>query len=154
MHDMPMIMKRQTRQKILGVVFVFFFAFQAISSLCCCLEMSKHKEYSPSRAHVTEQGADKCDHDQKNREDPHAKCGQSSDRCQCGHLQKLSVLSECNIPSISTNSIRIGPTAKPVIFFKANVPKVENSLKIFDIGPPGFGRSFSPLYLQISSLRI
>ncbi len=151
---MPMIMKRQNRRKILGVVFVFFFAFQAISSLCCCLEMSKHKEHSLSREQVTVQGADKCDRDQKNREDPHAKCGQSSDRCQCGHLQKLSVISECNIPSISTSPIRIGPAAKSVSFFEAGVTKANNYIKFFDTGPPSFGRSFSPLYLQNSSLRI
>lgn len=148
-------MMSKWRKKI-ALPLVFGFAIPILTVFCCCNGAIAAEKISPDHHHAV-------------AEDHHGN-HTDSDRSACHHSSKSSHNhSECNHPQLIANLINNGAEFfaaqisslhkisgdhfKELSFFQGSV-KPESSPPFLNTGPPGFHSSKTPLYLQISVLRI
>ena len=147
-------MKRLNQQKILVFSIIFLFSIPILTSFCCCQEMpwQKHSqcdEPSSHHGHHEHQGVSH-HHDAKSDCDHH-------DHSKCNHPSLISDLTSAKSYSISLISSLLEfhrLIEKSGDLFSKVDGHQKDSPPYFDTGPPGFHLHSTPLYLQISVLRI
>lgn len=135
--------------KSIAVLTLFLFVASAASVLCCCMGEAEAAEQS---SHSHQQG----EAGRAHNEPHHSKQGSSHDHSECNHSQLLS-------PSVINQGIQFFKLPSEIFklqkkslpslaLFKS--PVLVSESPPLETGPPDSKLSSTPLYLQISVLRI
>jgi len=144
--------------KKIALPLVFGFAIPVITMFCCCNGAIAAEEISPNHHSETETDH----HHVKPIDSDHSACNHSSksshhDHRECNHPQLIANLINNSAPffaaQISSLQKLSADHFKEPVFFHDSV-KPESSPLFLNTGPPVFDSSKTPLYLQISVLRI
>lgn len=135
-------------KKIFSLAALLLFILPIATAFCCCVDDDllssnrKQPEHNHSEHH----------HDHSHEQNKSDKS--VPDSCECGH-EILGALNNQNI-DISNFSFSISSfLSQSFLTTKPSILKLHSSIFDFhDTGPPGSRFSTTPLYLQISNLRI
>ncbi len=151
-------------QKASILILIFVFLLPIVTAFCCCLELTGSEKSSHSyQAEVASHHGDGREHPYQNSGYQHKKeakeepdCGQH-DHSQCSHPQLIAnfVNNATQFFAAQISYLQKFSRAhfKELAFFQDSV-KPESSPLFLNTGPPVFDSSKTPLYLQISVLRI
>lgn len=154
-------MIRGSKFKILIPFIAFAFIIPIVTAFCCCVELSGQEKNSHShQTAVAPHHGDEHEHHHQKDGHQHKKeakdepdCGQH-DHSQCNHPQPIAnLLKPATQPFLAYSSIcEIFQSFTKVVGSLPNFLHQE-ALSLLGTGPPG-SSSATPLYLQISALRI
>jgi hypothetical protein len=150
-------MMSKWRKKI-ALPLLFGFAIPVITMFCCCNGAIAAEKASPDHHHNEAE----VDHHHANPIDSHSSAchhskKSSHDHSECNHPQLIANLINNSVQFFAAQIASLqkisGDHFKELVFFQASV-KPESSPPFLNTGPPGDHFLTTPLYLQLSVLRI
>ena len=141
-------MKKAFYKKI-ALPLLFVTAFPITSIFCCCMEQAQAAE--PAFHHSHSDSDTKSGHDHGSADSSKS----AHDHAQCDHEELVANLTQNSKVFLSLNGFLPNFLSKPfLIRGEFPVYPAFDSSPPLDTGPPGIGSFSTPLYLQISILRI
>ena len=136
-------------RKTISLGLLLFFTLPIATAFCCCTESTPNSSCQEMLGH--HQGANESKHDHGRHH--HDKKDGLPESCECGH----EVIAEVAGRTIdfSTSNLAVSKFQfQSVIARDLSTEVHKQALPFHDTGPPGARFSSTPLYLQISVLRI
>lgn len=139
-------------QKTFTLILLLFFTLPVATAFCCCADDDLSHSHKEMLGH--NHGSSPSHHDHGSHHHGNKQGKASPDSCECGH----EIIADLANPTIdfSAGSISFNKFQTKPLFISgvSSLTVHDQVLPFHDTGPPGQSFLSTPLYLQISVLRI
>lgn len=138
-------------QKITAFLILIFFTVPIATAFCCCTDFDPNQSRQEMLGHKHQSHDHGSRHPGSGRDD-----NSSPESCECGNkvIANLVNRTAIDFSAINTHFSKLQNDPTFQLHAGSALQSTQNAISFQDTGPPGSHSSKTPLYLQISVLRI